>query len=97
MTTTTTQDQVKAAQEQTLKTIRETQQGVVEAVRTWAESVAKMVPALPAASLPYAEEIPTPQEIVQTSFEFAEQLLKVQREFAENVLAAASPVTKKKA
>jgi hypothetical protein len=93
MATTTTQDQVKAAQEQALKSIRETQHGVVEAVRTWAEAVEKMVPAVPAVSVPFAEEMPSPQEIVQTSFEFAEQLLKAQREFAENVLAAAAPVT----
>ena len=84
-----------SAQEQTLKSIRETQQAVVEAVRTWADAVEKTVPAVPA--LPFAEELPSPTEIVHTSFEFAEQLLKAQREFAENVLAAASPVIDKKA
>ena len=84
-----------AAQEQTLKSIRETQQAVVEAVRTWADAVEKTVPAVPA--MPFAEELPSPTEIVHTSFEFAEQLLKAQREFAENVLAAASPVIDKKA
>ena len=84
-----------SAQEQTLKSIRETQQAVVEAVRTWADAVEKTVPAVPA--MPFAEELPSPTEIVHTSFEFAEQLLKAQREFAENVLAAASPVIDKKA
>ena len=87
-----------SAQEQTLKSIRETQQAVVEAVRTWADAVEKTVPAAPAVpSMPFAEELPSPTEIVHTSFEFAEQLLKAQREFAENVLAAASPVIDKKA
>ena len=91
-----TQEQTLAsAQEQTLKSIRETQQAVVEAVRTWADAVEKTVPAVPA--LPFAEELPSPTEIVHTSFEFAEQLLKAQREFAENVLAAAAPVIDKKA
>jgi len=86
---------IQAAQEQTLKAIRETQQGIVEAVRIWAETVEKTVPAVPA--VPFADEIPSPQEIVHTSFEFAEQLLKAQREFTENVLDAASPVIDKKA
>jgi hypothetical protein len=95
MTATTKNEQMQSAQDQALKTIRETQQAVVEAVRTWADAVEKTVPAVPA--VPFAEEIPSPQEIVQTSFEFAEQLLKAQREFAENVLAAASPVIDKKA
>ena len=96
MATATKNDQVKLAQDQTLKTIRETQHAVVEAVRAWADTVEKLVPAVPV-SVPFAEAIPTPQEIVHTSFDFAEQLLKAQREFAENVLAAASPVIEKKA
>ena len=91
----TSTKQIASAQEQTLKSIRETQQAVVEAVRTWADAVEKTVPAVPA--LPFAEELPSPTEILHTSFEFAEQLLKAQREFAENVLAAASPVIDKKA
>ena len=94
MSTTATK-QAASAQEQTLKSIRETQHAVVEAVRTWADAVEKTVPAVP--SLPYAEELPSPKEIVHTSFDFAEQLLKAQREFAENVLAAASPVIDKAA
>ena len=96
-TTTTKNDTVQAAQERTLKAIRETQHAVVEAVRTWADAVEKTVPAFPAVSAPFSEELPTPQEIVQTSFEFAEQLLKAQREFAENILDAAAPVLSKPA
>jgi hypothetical protein len=87
---TTPTEYVQTAQEQTLKSIRDGQQAVVEAVRTWAESVERIVPTTP--TLPFSEQQPTPQEIVQTSFDFAEQLLKAQREFAENLLAAASPV-----
>ena len=92
MATATKNEQVKSAQDQALKTIRETQHAVVEAVRAWADTVEKIVPAVPTVSVPFAEQIPSPQEIVHTSFDFAEQLLKAQREFAENVLAAASPV-----
>lgn len=98
---TTANEYVQTAQEQTLKSIRETQQAVVEAVRTWAEAVESSVPEIP--SNPYIDELPSAKEIVQTSFEFAEQLLKTQRDFAESVLAASAPVfattttTKKKA
>jgi hypothetical protein len=90
----TTAEYAQAAQEQTLKSIRETQQAIVEAVRTWADAIEKTTPA--SSALPLAEELPSPQEIVQTSFGFAEQLLKAQREFAENVLAAAAPVIEPK-
>ena len=83
---TTATEFVQTAQEQTIKSIRQTQQVVIEAVRTWATAVEKTMPETPA--LPFADELPSPKEIVQTSFEFAEKLLKTQREFAESLLAA---------
>jgi regulator of protease activity HflC (stomatin/prohibitin superfamily) len=91
--TTTVNDYTQAAQEQTLKAIRQAQQAVVEAVRTSAKTAEKTIPETPA--LPFADKLPTPQEIVQMSFGFAEELLKAQREFAENLLTAATPVLKK--
>ena len=83
----------QSIQEQTLTSIKQSQQAVVEAVHAWAQAVEKAVPESP--SIPFASELPTPQQIVQTSFDFAEQLLKVQREFAESLLAAAAPVIDK--
>jgi hypothetical protein len=91
---TTLTDYTQAAQEQTLKAIRESQQAVVEVVRTWATAVEKAIPETPA--VPFGNELPTPEQIVKTSFGFAEQLLKAQRDFAENLLAAATPVLAKK-
>jgi hypothetical protein len=87
---TTVSDYAQTAQEQTLKTIHQSQQAIVEGVRAWANAVEKAIPETPA--IPYADELPRPQDIVQTGFEFAEQLLKSQRQFAESVLDAASPV-----
>ena len=81
------------AQDQTLKVVRQSQQAVVDAVRTWAEAVESAIPELPA--LPYGDRLPTPSEVVETSFGFAEQLLAAQREFAQNILAAAAPVIEK--
>ena len=89
----TATDFAQQAQEQTLSSIRQSQQAVVDAVRAWAQAVESAVPESP--SLPFASDVPTPQQIVHTSFDFAEQLLKVQREFTENVLAAAAPVLDK--
>jgi hypothetical protein len=84
---------IAQAQEQTLKSIRQTQKTVIEAVRTWATAIEKTVPETPALpTLPFANELPTPKEIVKTSFEFAEQLLKTQREFAEGLVAVTASV-----
>jgi hypothetical protein len=84
----------ETAQEQTLTAIRQSQQFVVDAARTWAEAVEKAVPAVP--TLPLAEELPTPKQLIDSSFAFAEQLLKAQREFAEQVLEAVAPTVKTK-
>jgi hypothetical protein len=82
------------AQEQTIKSLQQTQKAVVDAARTWATAVEKTLPETPA--LPFAEQFPTPAEIVKTSFDFAERLLKVQREFAESLVSAIAPVTEPK-
>jgi hypothetical protein len=87
---TTATDYAQTAQEQTLKTVKQGQQVIVEAIRAWANAVEKAIPETPA--IPYSDELPKPQAIIKTSFGFAEQLLKVQKEFAESVLDAASPV-----
>ena len=90
---TTTTDYAQTAQETTLTTIRQGQQAIVEGVRAWANAFEKAIPATPAIpALPYPDELPKADEIVQSSFTFAEQLLKAQREFAENILDAAAPV-----
>ncbi len=87
---TTSTEYVQSAQEQTLKTLRDGQQAIIEAVRAWADAVERISPPTPA--LPFSEQLPAPHEVVKTSFDFAEQLLKAQREFTENVLSAAAPV-----
>ena len=90
---TTVNEFAQQAQEQTLNAIRQSQHAVVEAVQAWAQAVEKAVPETPA--VPFAEELPSAKELIQTSFDFAEQLLKVQREFAESLVAAAAPVIDK--
>jgi len=86
-------DYTQQAQEQTLKVIRDSQEGMVEAVRAWARAIEKAAPAVPEIpALPLADEFPSPKEIVETSFGFAEQLLQAQRQFVGSVLTAAAPV-----
>jgi hypothetical protein len=75
----------KEAQQQTLKTIHDSQETIVEAVRTWANAVDKATPEIPDLDLP------TPEQVVETSFAFAEQLLRAQRQFVESVIEAAKP------
>jgi hypothetical protein len=83
-TTTTTREM----QEEILVTIRKSQQAVVDAIKTWAETVQSITPKLPAMEMPLADKLPKPEEIVENAYDFAEQLLASQRKFAVDVLHA---------
>jgi hypothetical protein len=81
-----------AAQDKTLSALRESQAAVVDVVETWAKAVENSVPELPA--IPVAGSMPTPEEIVKTSYDFAGKVLQAQREFAEKLLKAVAPAVK---
>ncbi|HTA10161.1 MAG TPA: hypothetical protein VK836_16700 [Streptosporangiaceae bacterium] len=75
-----------------LNTITKSQAAVVNAIETWASAVQSIKPDLPAASLPFADKLPTPQDVVASAYNFAEQLLASQRKFAEDLLTATAPL-----
>jgi hypothetical protein len=79
-------------QEEILKTVRNSQSAVVEAIQTWARTVQSITPALPDVNVPFAEKLPKPQELIAGAYDFAEQLLASQRKFAEDVLKATAPM-----
>ena len=85
-------DYTVAAQDRTLGALKQSQTAVVEAVETWAKAVESATPDLPA--IPVLAALPTPQEIIQTSFDFYGKVLSAQREFAQELVSAASPVIK---
>ena len=79
-------------QEEILKTVRSSQSAVVEAIQTWARAVQSITPALPDVTVPFAEKLPQPQELISSAYDFAEQLLASQRKFAEDVLKATASI-----
>jgi hypothetical protein len=83
---------VAAAQERTLSALRQSQSAVVDAVEGWAKAVESAAPDLPA--IPVLKSLPTPEEVIQTSFDFYGKVLASQREFAQNLVAATAPVIK---
>lgn len=75
-------------QDQFLEGVKQSQTAVVEAVRAWSDATAKLVP-VPAATLPpLPADLPTPQDLVASQFDFAEKLLAAQRDFAQGLAAA---------
>jgi hypothetical protein len=89
MASTPTQD----LQNEVLNTVRKSQETVIDALKTWVETVQSITPKVPAVDMPFAGKLPKPEEVVASAYDFAEQLLASQRKFAEEVLKATSALT----
>jgi len=89
MASTPTQD----LQNEVLNTVRKSQENVIDAIKTWVETVQSMTPKVPAVDMPFADKLPKPAEVVASAYDFAEQLLAGQRKFAEEILKATSALT----
>jgi hypothetical protein len=75
-----------------IKTVRRGQDAVVGAIQTWADTVQVIKPPIPEVGIPFADKLPSPAELVTGAYDFAEQLLAAQRQFAEDVLRATAPL-----
>lgn len=83
---------IAETQERTLDAVRQSQSSVIEAVEGWVKAMESVAPELPA--IPVLKSLPTADEVVETSFDFQSKLLAAQREFAEKLVSATSPVIK---
>ena len=82
----------KELQDGFLSTTRQGQEIVLEAIKTWVDTVQAFTPKLPATQLPFADQLPKPQEVVANAYDFAGQVLASQRHFAEEVVKTAAPL-----
>ena len=80
-------------QDEVLNTVRKSQTVVIEAIQAWASKAQSITPELPGLNMPFSDKLPKPQELIASSYDFAEQLLASQRTFAEDVLKAIAPLT----
>ena len=92
--------------EEFLAATRKSQEAMIRAIRTWVETVRTVTPKLPSAyapladrlpklpsvTVPFADRFPKPEDVVASSYDFAEHLLAVQRKFAEDLLTATEPL-----
>ena len=88
MPSTPTQD----LQNDILTTVRKSQESVIDAIKTWVETVQSITPKVPAMDMPFADKLPKPQDVVASGYDFAQQLLTSQRKFADEVVKAAAPL-----
>jgi hypothetical protein len=83
------EDITTTVEEQVLDAIRTGQGATLTAVRTVSDAVAGLVPNLPAPA--FYGMLPAPEQALKSAFDFAEQLLALQREFAEDLVATVAP------
>ena len=83
---------ISTAQDEILKLVRTSQDTMVDALQTWTATVQSVTPSLPKLNLPYADQLPKPETLVNGAYDFAEQLLSTQRKFANDVLQVTAPL-----
>jgi hypothetical protein len=88
MTSTVTEE----LQDQVLSVVRRSQEIALDAIKTMVDTVQNITPRIPSVSLPFADKLPKPQDVVAGSYDFAEQLLASQRKFADEVVKATAPL-----
>ncbi len=53
----------KDASDEVLKVIRASQQTVVDVVRAWADAVSPVLQSVPAVPIPFADQLPKPEDV----------------------------------
>jgi hypothetical protein len=86
----TATDMFTSLEDQVLETVKQGQEAIVKAVRTWADASKNLIPDLP--PLPFSDQLPATSEIVENAFAFVDKIMASQREFAAAILDAAKPV-----
>ena len=80
----------RTAGAQTIATTQPAQQAFVDAAQAWSQALEGLVPV--GAIAPKVAAVPTARDLIRDGFAFTEQLLAAQREFTQNLVAAAGPV-----
>jgi hypothetical protein len=80
-------------QDEILKLIRTSQDTMVDALQAWTATVQSVTPSFPKLDVPYVDQLPKPESLVNGAYDFAEQLLSTQRKFANDVLRVTGPLS----
>jgi len=75
-------------QDQFLSTVRRSQEMALDVIKTMVDTIQNITPKVPAVNVPFADQLPNPQDVVANGYDFAQQLLTSQRKFADEVVKA---------
>jgi hypothetical protein len=85
--TTSTQAEI---QDQFLSIVTKGQEITLDAIKTVVDTLQSVTPKIPSVDIPFADQLPKPQEVVASGYEFAEKLLSSQRKFADELVKTTS-------
>jgi hypothetical protein len=88
-TTASTQQEL---QDQFLSIVRKGQEIALDAIKSMVDTVQTITPRIPTVDVPFADQMPKPQDVVASGYDFAHKLLTSQRKFADEVVKAAAPL-----
>jgi hypothetical protein len=85
--TTSTQAEL---QDQFLSIVTKGQEATLDAIKTLVDTIQSVTPKIPSVDLPFADQLPKPQEVVASGYDFVEKLLSSQRKFADEFVKTTS-------
>ena len=88
-TTTSAQQEL---QDQFLSIVTKSQEMALDAIKSMVDTVQTITPRIPTVDVPFADQLPKPQDVVASGYDFAQKLLTSQRKFADEVVKAAAPL-----
>ena len=82
----------KELEEGFLSYTRKSQEIMLEALKTWIDTIQAVTPSVPSMHIPFADRLPKPDDVVANTYDFIEQLLVSQRKFVEEIVKTTSPL-----
>jgi hypothetical protein len=82
----------KEIQDGFLSATRQSQEIMLEAIKTWVDTVQALTPKVPAVRMPLVDRLPKPEDVVASAYDFAGQVLASQRRFADEMLKTTAPL-----
>lgn len=89
--TTPVLDKLTDVQTQVIDAISNVKEPITSGVSTVVEFVIDRLPSIPA--VPYADQIPTPKELIDNQYKFAKSIIDTNKDIALSVAKAAAPLT----
>jgi hypothetical protein len=91
--TTPVLEKLTDVQTSVVDTIASVKEPVVKGVTVVVDFVVERAPEMPV--IPFAEQVPTPAELINNQYKFAKSILDTNKDIAVAVAKAASPITDK--